>query len=350
MSETIAAAPRLMKAFRMHAWGDGGRLCEIPVPEPGAGEVRLRVGGNGLCQSDLHALDDWKGPPKHLDIALPLTLGHEIAGWVDALGPGVTGWTPGQACAVAVPGCSHCRPCASGWNNYCGDARRIYGGGYDGGLAEYVVVRQDCLVDIGGLEPWRAAPLTDAGLSSYHAVRRVAPLLVPGATALVIGVGGLGHLAIAEIKAISAARVVALDMRDEALALAAEQGADLCLSGSGVEPRPLAGRIGRVDAVLDFVGAGETMQLAASVIRPLGHIVVVGRGSGAFELRNGALPYGASISTTFGGSKAELMELTALAAAGKLPMRIARYPLDEVPAVLDRLRRGEIVGRAIIIP
>lgn len=340
----------MMKAFRMHAWGDGGRLCEVPVPEPGAGQVRLRVGGNGVCHSDLHALDDWKASPRHLDIELPLTLGHEIAGWVDAIGPGVAGWTIGQACAVTVPGCNHCRRCAEGWNNYCSGARRIYGGGFDGGLAEHVVVREDCLVDIGSLEPWQAAPLTDAGLSSYHAVKRVAPLLAPGSTVLIIGVGGLGHLAIAEIKAVCAARVIALDMRDEALALAAEQGADQCLLSIGLAPQELAERIGRVDAVLDFVGNADTMLLAASTVRPLGHVVVVGRGSGVFEFRNGALPYGALLSTTFGGSKSELMELLALAAAGRLPMRAMRHRLDDVPDVLDRMRRGEIVGRAVIIP
>lgn len=343
-------ATRRMRAFRLRAWGDGGALCEVPVPEPGPGEVRLRVGGNGMCHSDLHALDGLKGPPPHLDIDLPITLGHEIAGWVDALGPGVTGWAPGQGCAVTFPSCGRCRRCAEGWNNYCAELRRIYGGGYDGGLAEYVVVRQDCLVDIGDLEPWQAAPLTDAGVSSYHAVKRVVPLLTPGASVLVIGVGGLGHLAISALQAITAARIVAADIRDTALRLAAEMGAGLCLNTQGLTPQAILEQHGRFDAVLDFVGSAETMCMAAGVIRPLGHIVVVGRGSGAFELRNGALPYGAMISTTFGGSKGELMELVALAAAGRLPMHLTRFRLDEVPDVLERLRRGEIVGRAVIAP
>jgi propanol-preferring alcohol dehydrogenase len=341
---------RTMRAFRMFDWHDGGRLCEMPVPVPGPGEVRLRVGGNGLCQSDLHALDDLCCSPPHLDVQLPMTLGHEIAGWVDLPGPGVSGWAVGQACAVSIPGCGHCRACIDGWNNYCSSSRRIYGGGFDGGLAEYVVVREDCLVDIGTLEPWRAAPLTDAGLSAYHAVKRVAPLLQPGSSVLVVGVGGLGHIAIATLRAITAAHVIAIDTRVDALGLAVSQGVDRVLDATDLTPELFLKRIGRVDAVLDFVGSGDTLRLAAGVIRPLGHIVVVGRGHGAFELRNGSLPYGAMISTTFGGSKSELIELIALASTGRLPIHLKRHQLDEVPEVLRQMRRGEIVGRAVIVP
>ena len=290
MKVNMQPSAQTMQAFRMFDWQDGGRLCEVPVPVPGPGEVRLRVGGNGVCQSDLHALDDLCCSPPHLDVQLPMTLGHEIAGWIEAVGPGVTSWTIGQACAVSTPGCGHCRACIDGWNNYCSASRRIYGGGYDGGLAEYVVIREDCLVDIGSLEPWKAAPLTDAGLSSYHSVKRVAPLLRPGSSVLVIGVGGRGHIAIAALGAITATRIIAIDTRTEALGLAVEQGAEIVLDAQDLAPDVFIKRAGRVDAVLDFVGSGDSMRLAAGVIRPLGHIVVVGRGHGAFELRNGSLP------------------------------------------------------------
>lgn len=340
-----------MKAYRMLEWGKGARLCDVAVPEPGFGEVRLRVGGNGVCHSDVHALDEWRASPPHLDVALPLTLGHEIAGWIDALGPGVVGFEPGEPCVVTNLGCGQCLRCVEGWNNYCPNLRRIYGGGLDGGLAEYVVVRTDCLVPTGGLEPWQAAPLTDAGLSSYHAVKRVAPLLLPGSTAVVIGVGGLGHLAVAAIKATSSARIIAVDMRDAALALARELGADCCLTAGAATPAAIrAAAGGAVDAVLDFVGNGETIALAARLVRSLGHIVVVGRGKGAFELRDRALPYGAMLSTTFSGCKRELLELVALASAGRFPVRIERFGLSQVDDVLDRIRRGEIVGRAVVIP
>jgi alcohol dehydrogenase, propanol-preferring len=339
-----------MKAYRMLQWGQRPRLCDIPTPTPGPGEVRLRVGGNGICQSDLHAMDEWQASPPHLDIALPMTLGHEIAGWIDALGPGVAGLEPGLSCAITSMGCGSCPRCAEGWNNYCLNQRQIYGGGMDGGLAEYIVVRRDCLVPTGRLAPWQAAPLTDAGLSSYHAVKRVSPLLVPGATVVVIGVGGLGHLAVAAIKAISAARVIAIDQRAAALDLAREMGADLGMLAGTADRKAIRAEAGTVDAVLDFVGDGSTIALAAGVIRPLGHIVVVGRGHGAFEFRDHTVPYGAMLSTTFGGSKLELLELMALANAECLPVRIARFPLSRVDEAFERLRRGEIVGRAVIVP
>lgn len=341
---------RTMKAYRMLDWGRA-LLCDVPVPQPKAGEVRLRVGGNGLCMSDIHALDRWgASPPTHLDIALPMTMGHEIAGWIDALGPGVSGWAQGQSCVVTAGGCGHCRRCAEGWNNYCPFNRKFPGLGEDGGLAEYMVVPQHYLVSAGSLEPWQAAPLTDAGLSSYHAVKRVTPLLLPGSTVLVIGVGGLGHIGIAALKAITTARIIAIDPRKDALQLGAEQGADVCLDSRDLTPLTILDHGGRVDAVLDFVGTGDTMKLAAGVIRPHGHIVVVGRGSGVFEMHSGALPYGAMLSTTIGGSKGELMEVIALAEAGRLPVHLSRHTLDEVPEMLDKLRRGEILGRAVIVP
>ena len=167
---------------------------------------------------------------------------------------------------------------------------------------------------------------------------------------LVIGVGGLGHIAIAALGAITATRIIAIDTRTEALGLAVEQGAEIVLDAQDLAPDVFIKRAGRVDAVLDFVGSGDTLRLAAGVIRPLGHIVVVGRGHGAFELRNGSLPYGAMISTTFGGSKSELIELVALASTGRLPMHVTRHRLDEVQEVLSKMRRGEIVGRAVIVP
>lgn len=162
--------------------------------------------------------------------------------------------------------------------------------------------------------------------------------------------GGLGHFAIAALRAITAAEVITIDTRLEALGLAVSQGVDRVLDASGLTPKRFLKRIGRVDAVLNFVGSGDTLCLAAGVIRPRGHIVVVGRGQGAFELRNGSLPYGAMISTTFGGSKAELIELIALASTGRLPIHLTRHHLNEVPQVLNKMRRGEIVGRAVIVP
>lgn len=342
-----------MLAFQMMRWGEGGQLNRVPVPEPGAGEVLVKVAGNGICQSDLHALYEWQSCPPHLAVELPLTLGHEVAGWVEACGPGVAGLEPGLPCLLTVAGCGRCRFCAQGWNNYCSNRGKQVGMGLDGGLAEYVVVPAAALVPLGGtLDPWRAAPLTDAGLSSYHAIKRVLPLLTPGSTVVVIGIGGLGHLAVGLLKALCGARVIAVDTSAEALALAGDLGADLCLGSDDTTALAIreASRDQGADAVLDFVGAGATMALAAQVIRPLGQIVVSGRGQGAFAFQDRALPYGAGISTTFGGSKLELMELVALAEAGVIAPRVSRYPLTEVQTAIDKLREGQVVGRAVIVP
>ncbi len=341
-----------MKAYRLMEWKTPARLMNVPVPEPGPGQVLIKVGGNGICQSDLHFMHDWEGSPPHLDIRLPMTVGHEVGGWVEACGPGVAGLETGLPCLVTLAGCGHCSCCAAGWNNYCPDKLQVPGMGLDGGLAEYTVAPASSIVPLQSLEPWRAAPLTDAGLSAYHAVRRVLPLLTPGTAVAVIGVGGLGHMAVMVLKAVCAARVIAVDTSEQALALAKELGAD-----SGITPDESVAEAIRdatsgrgVEAVLDFVGAGATMSLAARIIRPLGHIVVVGRGQGSFEFKDRALAYGAAMSTTFGGSKLELIQLVALAEAGIINPHITRYPLSEVETAFEKLRKGEIVGRAVIVP
>jgi len=342
-----------MQAYRITQWQQGAQLCDVPVPEPGPGQVMLKVAGNGICFSDVHAMYDWPACPPHLQIELPLTLGHEVAGWVEACGPGVSGFETGTPCLVTVPGCGHCRACAQGWNNYCVNPGKVVGLGSDGGLAEYVSVPVSAAVPLGAsIEPWQAAPLTDAGTSAYHAVNRVLPLLTPGSTVIVIGIGGLGHMALGILKALTAARIIAVDRSETALSLAADLGADHCvLSNEDTAANVTeicAGR--KVDAVLDFVGAGVTMELAAALISALGHIVVVGRGHGAFEFKDRALPYGATMSTTFGGSTYELMQVVALAARGAIKPHITRYDLSDVQTAFDKLRAEEIVGRAVVVP
>ncbi len=335
---------RTMRAYRMPGWGQPPRLQEIPLPEPGPGEVRLKVAGNGLCASDLHLIHDWQASPPHLDITLPMTLGHEVGGWVDAPGPGVSGWAQGRPVLVTLSGCGRCDACLRGWNNYCRAKPRQPGIGMDGGLAEYVIAPVAGLVPCDGLDPARAAPLTDAGLSSYHAVRRVAGALGPGGLAVVIGAGGLGHLAIAALKAIGPARVLAVDPSPAARRLARRMGADaVATPDDPPEPQTAA-------AVLDFVGSGDSMALGARLTAPLGHMLVVGRGGGTLEFAHDTLAYGARLSTTFGGSRAELAELVALMRAGVLLPEVSLHPLDEVGAVLARLSAGQVRGRAVIVP
>jgi propanol-preferring alcohol dehydrogenase len=217
--------------------------------------------------------------------------------------------------------------------------------GLDGGLAEYVNAPVGAVVPVNSMSPADAAPLTDAGLSSYHAVKRISNLLNGGTTVAVIGVGGLGHMAVQEIKAISPARIIAYDLNDTSLELAKELGADVCLKSSDENVEKMS-----VDAVLDFVGAAATLKMAAKMIRPLGHIVMVGRGPGIFEYNHRALPYGATLSTTFGGTKAELIELIGLTEAGLIKPHTTKFKLDDVEEAYKKLANGEIQGRGVIIP
>jgi propanol-preferring alcohol dehydrogenase len=218
-----------MRALRLVEWKHPAELTEVAEPEPGPGEVRVRIGGAGACHSDLHLMDDFEGGL--LPWGPPFTLGHENAGWVESIGAGATGVEIGEAVAVYGPwGCGRCHRCAQGMENYCvhqADGPAGGGLGLDGGMAEYLIVPDArLLVPIGDLHPADAAPLTDAGLTPYHAVKRSLPLLGPGSTAVVIGAGGLGHLAIQIVAASTPAQVIAVDRRVEALQLAEAVGAD----------------------------------------------------------------------------------------------------------------------------
>ncbi|MCE9516729.1 MAG: alcohol dehydrogenase catalytic domain-containing protein, partial [Mycobacterium sp.] len=201
-----------MRALRMVACGQDPELMEVPDPTPGPGEVVVRVGAAGACHSDLHVLYE-------LDVSavwdLPMTLGHETAGWVHAVGRGVTEVSEGDAVAVyGAWGCGFCAHCAVGVENYCERPSLVGGGGLgaNGGMADYLLVpHQRHLVRLpDGLDPVTGAPLTEAGLTPYHAIRRSWPKHTPDATAVLIGVGGLGHVAIQIARATTAAQVIAV--------------------------------------------------------------------------------------------------------------------------------------------
>ncbi|HEX4791999.1 MAG TPA: alcohol dehydrogenase catalytic domain-containing protein, partial [Actinospica sp.] len=212
-----------VKAVQYRAVGAEPEVVTVPDPEPGPGQILLKVTAAGVCHSDI-AVMGW--PTEALPYELPLTLGHEGAGTVAALGQGVTGLELGESMAVYGPwGCGLCAMCAQGKENYCLDAARLGifppGLGAPGAIAEYLIVDDKRhLVPLGDLDPVATVPLTDAGLTPYHAVRRSWPKLDPTATAVVIGIGGLGHLAVQILKATTPARVVAVDSRKEAMELA----------------------------------------------------------------------------------------------------------------------------------
>jgi alcohol dehydrogenase, propanol-preferring len=340
-----------MKAIRLTAWEQPAQLVDVPTPEPGPGEVLLRVAGAGLCHSDLHLMH-WRAGT--LPYALPFTLGHEVAGIVAALGPGADGVEPGEPVLVYGPwGCGRCPPCSVGAEHLCERPRRGRGAGLgrDGGLAEYMVVPSPRLtVPLDGLDPVAAAPLADAGLTPYHAIRRVLHTLGPGTSAIVIGVGGLGHVAVQLLKALSSVRVVAVDRRDEALEVAARTGADAVLQASSVRDlRRAAGGRGAA-LVIDCVGSDDTLALAAGAVAAGGHVSILGLAGGTFPMRFGGLPLETSVIFSNWGTRSELAEVVALARDGAIELEIERVPLAGVPAAYERLAAGGSRGRLVAVP
>jgi propanol-preferring alcohol dehydrogenase len=345
-----------MRAVRLTGWKREVEIVDIETPEPGPGQVLVRVGGAGACHSDLHLMHDFD--EGMMPWQLPFTVGHENAGWVEALGAGVDGLSVGDPVAVYGPwGCGHCRRCQVGLENYCERAAEMgaAGGGLgrDGGMAPFMLVPQArWLVPLGDLDPVEAAPLTDAGLTPYHAVKRSWPLLVPGSTAVVIGAGGLGQMAVQILRATTSARVVVVDQRASALEHARALGADdTVLAGDAAadEIRELTRGVG-ADVVLDIVGADATLALGAAVSRPMGHLTILGIAGGSLPVGFFSVPYEVSIATTYWGSLPELHEVIALAAQGRIRTQVERYGLDDAPEVYRKMAAGQLSGRAVIVP
>jgi propanol-preferring alcohol dehydrogenase len=338
----------------MVGFGRDPELMEIPEPTPGPGEVVIKVGAAGACHSDLHVLYE-------LDASavwqMPMTLGHETAGWVHALGSGVTGVAEGDPVAVyGAWGCGFCAHCAVGIENYCERPSLIGGGGLgaDGGMADYLLVpHQRHLVPLpDGLDPVTAAPLTDAGLTPYHAIRRSWPKLTPDASIVLIGVGGLGHIAVQIARATTAAQVIAVDVKPDALELARKVGAHHAVESgdsAAAQIRELTGGRG-ADVVIDFVGATQTLELARAVARVMGDVTIVGIGGGEVPVSFFSQPYEVSIATTYWGSRPELGELLALAASGQISAERSIYSLEHGATAYRDLRDGRVTGRAVVVP
>jgi alcohol dehydrogenase, propanol-preferring len=310
-----------MRAFQIVEPQKPPELREVPVPEPGPGQVLVRVGGAGACHSDLHLMD---APPDELQADLPFTLGHENAGWVEKLGPGATGFAPGDPVIVYGPwGCGTCANCRAGMENYCESSGGLGGGlgGNDGGMAPYLLVPATrLLVPLGTLDPREAAPLADAALTSYHAVKRSLHLLGPDSIAVVIGAGGLGQMAIQILRALSTATtVVAVDTSADKLTTATRMGADEGLvSGHEAVTRIKDMTRGQgAQLVLDMVAVDATLRMAAQVARVRGDLTIVGLGGGALPVNFFSPPHECSVASPYWGFIGELTEVVTLARAGR---------------------------------
>ena len=341
-----------MRAYRLI---DAGRaeLVDVPVPQPGPGEVLLRVLAAGVCRTDLGLLRSGGD-----GLALPVTLGHEIVGEVVAPGEGVAAPVPGPSWRSTSCSAAAGAPRAPAVTTTCAGSLvpGAIGITRDGGMADHVVVPARNLVPLGDVDPVHAAPLTDAGMTALHAVERARPLLEPGATAVVVGIGGLGHLAVQFLRATSKVRVLAVDVDSARLDFAADIGADDgVLTGPDAADGIVAANAGRkVDVVFDFVGAQQSLDLAAAVTGRGGAIVVTGGGGGRLSITaqmgaGGAPDREIAMMHTFGGTRDDLVRALALAEAGRVRTHVEVFDLAAAGRVLADLEAGKVLGRAVLV-
>jgi propanol-preferring alcohol dehydrogenase len=343
-----------MQAVRFAGVGRPAQVEDVPKPVAGPGQVLIKIGGAGVCHSDLHIMEE------DLGFTPPFTLGHENAGWVAALGGGVTGFKEGDAVAVYGPwGCGRCHACQLSMENYCENWAEMngFGGGLglDGGMAEYMLVPSArLLVPLGALSPAKAAPLSDAALTPYHAIKRALPHLHADSTVVVIGVGGLGHMAIQLLGVLAPVHIVAADVDDKKLAQAKTLGADDIVNNRNASEA--AERIQKITGprgaglVLDCIGVQPTVDLGAKLLGRNSVWTVVGLGGGHHDFHHGSTPYGTLMSIPYWGSRVELMEVIAMAREKRIHAETTEFPLAQAVDVYRQLKNGQISGRAVLIP
>ncbi|MEX2693596.1 alcohol dehydrogenase catalytic domain-containing protein [Rhizobium mongolense] len=343
-----------MIAYRLIQAQEPPRIQDVPKPSPGPGQLLIKVGGCGLCHTDLMLMKrttaEWSNMPP------PLTLGHEIAGWVSQIGQGVVGFRSGEPVAV-VPlwgSCGHCAPCRRGEENFCYHNSRLIGAGvgFDGGLAEYILAEARFVVPMGDFDPVLAAPLTDAGLTTYTAIKPALSTLIPGSTAVVIGVGGLGLLGVQFLRTLCSARVIAVDNDKTHLELAKAHGADNTLSSDTSTAEQIQDITSGVGAnfVLDCVGAESTLKTGVAALARLGRLTLVGAALKTIPFGLHEIPWGAQLATSMNGGTANLREVIELARLGRIETIVDRYPLTHVEDAYRDLVDGKLRGRAVCIP
>ncbi|MBC9823169.1 NAD(P)-dependent alcohol dehydrogenase [Terrabacter sp. MAHUQ-38] len=341
-----------MRAVQVIGYHTKLQLTEVPEPQvEGPLDVIVRIGGAGVCRTDLHILEgQWE---EKTGVALPYTIGHENAGWVHAVGDAVSNVTVGDKVILhPLITCGLCRACRFGDDVHCENSQ-FPGIDTNGGYAEYLRTTARSVVKIDdALEPSDVAALADAGLTAYHAAAKAARATRPGDVCVVIGAGGLGHIGIQVMKAISGATVVVVDRNPEAVALAVEIGADhgVVADGSHVEKvLELTGGKG-AEALVDFVGEGGATKEGTAMLRRAGSYYVVGYGENIDVPTIDVISTEISFIGNLVGSYNDLQELMVLAAQGKVTLHTSKYALDEFQQAIDDLDAGRVRGRAILIP
>jgi propanol-preferring alcohol dehydrogenase len=304
-----------------------------------------------VCRTDLHIVDGTQ--PR---VRLPLTLGHEIAGWIEAAGTeaelAAANLEIGGAVVVAGGwGCGACAQCLDGAEQRCPTGTSP-GFQRDGGYAEAVLVPAPRhLVALGGLDPVRAGPLADAGVTTWRAVKRARPWLHAGARVAVIGGGGLGQFALQHLRTVGDGRmrIALVEPDSQRRELGRSLGADIVMpAAADAEVADALG--GLASVVFDFVGSDTTLAGAASIVAPDGLIMHVGEGGGRLEAGFELIPTEAWITTTAWGSRDDLAEVVELAAARSITWHTELAPLSNANAALERVRASSQPGRLILVP
>jgi NAD+-dependent secondary alcohol dehydrogenase Adh1 len=343
-----------MKAVRLHGYHQDPVVEEIPEPAIGKPlDVVVRVGGAGVCRTDLHIIEgQWA---ERTGTVLPKVLGHENAGWVHEVGPGVENVQVGDTVILhPAPSCGLCRPCRYGDDMHCEDSAFPGLVDRDGGMAEYLLTTARACVKLDPrTRPRDVAALADAGITAYHAVRKAIPLLYPGTTCVLIGAGGLGHIGIQCLAALTATRIIVVDRNRDALKLAEQLGAHhtVAAADGGQVAAVMDLTDGRgADVVMDFVAEQGAEQDGFAMTARAGSYYVIGYGG---EVRVPTLDIISTERNIIGnivGTYNDLVELMVLAQSGRVTLHTETYPLDAAVEAFQDLDAGRVRGRAVLVP
>jgi NAD+-dependent secondary alcohol dehydrogenase Adh1 len=342
-----------MKALRLHSYGQAPVIEDIAEPKiTGPWDVIVDVGAAGLCRTDLHIIEGQWAPIQHPQ--LPYTLGHENAGWVREVGSAVSTVAVGDTVIMhPITSCGLCPACRIGQDSHCENST-FPGVNVDGGMAEQLLTNARAVVKLDpSLQPRDIAALADAGLTAYHAVRRAADQLFPGTHAVVIGAGGLGHIGIQTLLAITSAEVTVVDRSEEALALATALGAHHTVLA--VDDDTVAALVqditgGGAHIVFDYVGEHGAELLSPRLLRNRGSHYVIGYGGAVSIPTIDIISREINVIGNLVGTYNDLVELMTLTAQGRVTLHTRTYPLDAALDAIDDLNHGRLLGRGILIP
>jgi len=340
-----------VKAVRVHTYNQPASLDDVDEPKlSGPLDVLVEIGGAGVCRTDLHIIEgQWA---EKSGVELPYIIGHENAGWVRGVGSAVSNVAVGDAVIChPLATCGLCRACRAGDDVHCENSD-FPGISTDGGMAEFLRTNARSVVKLEpGLEPADVAALADAGLTAYHAVRKAVPLLYPGSHVVSVGAGGLGHIGVQCLVAMTAAEITVVDRNEAALKLAKELGAHHTVLADGNQVAAVQEITkGGAQVVIDYVGENGTEAEGVAMLREAGSYFVVGYGGHVDIPTIDIISNEINVIGNLVGSYNDLAELMSLAAVGKVKLHTRRYSLNDYAQAIGDLDSGQVRGRAILVP